>query len=216
MAIRILIADDHAVVRTGLRSVLQTDPDLEVVGEAADGAETEILAETLQPDLVLLDITMPPDNGIEIARRLHQKYPDLKLLFLTIHEDETLLHEALRTGAVGYLIKRAEEAEILQAIHAVSQGDIFVHPTMTRALLRQEVTTQHRRGEPEVPLTPREIDVLQLLAKGNTNRQAAKILGLSVRTVENHRANLLGKLDLTSRVELVSYAEQHNLLQDEN
>lgn len=216
MPIRILIADDHAVVRSGLRSVLQADPDLEVVGEAEDGSETEILAEKLQPDLVLLDITMPPDNGIEIAKRLHQKYPNLKLLFLTIHEDETLLHESLRTGAVGYLIKRAEEAEILQAIHAVSQGDIFVHPAMTRALLHQEVTTQHRRGEPEDPLTPREVDVLRLLAKGNTNRQAAKILGLSVRTVENHRANLLGKLALSSRVELVSYAEQHNLLEEEN
>ena len=214
MPIRILIADDPAVVRFGLRSVLHSDPDLEVVGEAGDGAETEILTETLQPDLVLLDVTMPPDNGIEIAKRLRQKHPDLKLIFLTIHEDESLLHEALRTGAVGYLIKRAEEAEILNAIQAVSQGDIYVHPAMTRALLRHNVTTQHRRGEPVEPLTPRELDVLRLLTKGNTNRQAAEILSLSVRTVENHRANLMGKLDLSSRVELVSYAEQHNLLEE--
>lgn len=214
MPIRILIADDHAVVRFGLRSVLRTDPDLEVVGEASDGAETEILAETLQPDLVLLDITMPPDNGMEIAKRLLDKHSDLKVLFLTIHEDESLLREALRTGASGYVIKRAEAAEILRAIHAVDQGDIYVHPAMTRALLRHTVTTQHRRGEPVEPLTPRELDVLRLLAKGNTNRQTAEVLGLSVRTVENHRANLMGKLDLTSRVELVSYAEQHKLLDE--
>jgi two-component system response regulator NreC len=212
VSIRILIADDHAVVRSGLRSVLRAAPELEVVGEAGDGAETEKLTETLKPDLVLLDVTMPPDSGIEIAKRLQRKHPNLKLVFLTIHEDEALLHEALRAGAVGYLIKRAEESEILQAIQAVSQGDIYVHPAMTRALLRHTVTTQRRRGEPVEPLTPRELDVLRLLSKGNTNRQTADILGLSVRTVENHRANLMGKLDLSSRVELVSYAEQHKLL----
>lgn len=213
--IRILIADDHAVVRSGLRAVLRTDPDIEVVGEAGDGAETEILSETLQPDLVLLDVTMPPDNGIEIAKRLQQKHPDLKLVFLTIHEDESLLHEALRAGAAGYLIKRAEEAEILRAIRSVSQGDIYVHPSMTRALLHHEVTTERRRGEPVEDLTPREVDVLRLLSKGNTNRQAAEILGLSVRTVENHRANLMGKLEASSRVELVSFAEQHDLLDED-
>lgn len=215
MPIRILIADDHAVVRSGLRSVLRTDPDLEVIGEAGDGAEVEELTERLQPDLVMLDVTMPPDNGLEIAKRLKEKHPDLKVLFLTIHEDESLLHKALRVGAVGYVIKRAEEAEILQAIHAVDQGDIYVHPAMTRALLHQTVTTQHRRGEPVEPLTPRELNVLRLLSKGNTNRETAEVLGLSIRTVENHRANLMGKLDLSSRVELVSYAEQHKLL-DEN
>lgn len=215
MPIRILIADDHAVVRSGLRSVLRTDPDLEVVGEAGDGGETETLVETLRPDLVLLDVTMPPDSGIEIAKRLRQNHPDLKLIFLTIHEDESLLHEALRAGASGYLIKRAEESEILQAIQAVNQGDIYVHPAMTRALLRRNVTTERRSGEPVERLTPREVDVLRLLSKGNTNREAAEILGLSVRTVESHRANLMGKLDVSSRVELVSYAEEHELLEEE-
>lgn len=214
MPIRILIADDHAVVRSGLRSVLRAEPGLEVVGEASDGAETERLADTLAPDLVLLDVTMPPDSGIEIAKRLRQKHPDLKLLFLTIHEDESLLHEALRAGVVGYLTKRAEEAEILLAIQAVIEGDIYVHPAMTRALLGRTVAAQGGRSEPVESLTPRELDVLRLLSKGNTNRQAAEILGLSVRTVENHRANLMGKLGLSSRVELVSYAEQHQLLEE--
>jgi two-component system response regulator NreC len=209
--IRILIADDHAVVRSGLRALLRTDPDLEVVGEAEDGTETLHLAETLHPDMVLLDITMPPENGIKTATRLKEKHPELIVLFLTMHEDESLLHEALRAGAAGYVIKRAEESEIIQAIHATSHGDIYVHPSMTRALLHQPVTTKHRSGLPAA-LTRREIDVLRLLAKGNTNRQIAGLLGLSMRTVENHRANLMGKLGLVSRVELVNYAEEHDLL----
>ncbi len=212
MPIRILIADDHAVVRSGLRELLRADPELELVGEAGDGAEALRLAGTLHPDLVLLDITMPPDNGIETAKRLKGEHPELLVLFLTMHEDEGLLHEALSAGASGYVIKRAEEPEILQAIHAASQGDIYVHPSMTRALLHQPVTTEHRRGARGIDLTPRELDVLRLLAKGNTNRQIAELLGLSVRTIENHRANLLGKLGLSSRVELVSYAEEHDLL----
>lgn len=212
MTIRILIADDHAVVRTGLRGLLEADPEIEVIGEAGDGTETVRLTEALHPDMVLLDITMPPENGIVTARLLKAAHPKLIVLFLTMHEDETLLHEALRAGASGYVIKRAEESEIIQAIHATSNGDIYVHPSMTRALLHQPLTTEHRRGEPVISLTPREIDVLRLLAKGNTNRQIADLLDLSIRTVENHRANLMGKLGLVSRVELVNYAEEHHLL----
>jgi len=210
--IRILIADDHAVVRSGLRGLLKTDPDLEVVGEAEDGSEVLRLAETLHPDMVLLDITIPPEDGIKTARRLKEKYPDLIVLFLTMHEDESLLHEALRAGGAGYVIKRTEESEIIRAIHATSRGDIYVHPAMTRALLHKPVTTEHRRGLPGITLTRRELDVLRLLVKGNTNRQIAGVLGLSIRTVENHRANLMGKLGIDSRVELVSYAEEHHLL----
>jgi two-component system response regulator NreC len=210
--IRILIADDHAVVRSGLRALLQADADLEVVGEAEDGTQALRLAETLHPDMVLLDITMPPEDGIKTAKRLKEKHPELIVLFLTMHEDESLLHEALRAGAAGYVIKRADESEIIQAIHAASHGDIYVHPAMTRALLHQPITTEHRRGLPADELTRRELDVLRLLAKGNTNRQIAGLLGLSVRTVENHRASLMGKLGLVSRVELVNYAEEHNLL----
>ena len=212
MPIRILIADDHAVVRSGLKALLQADTDLEVVGEAADGTETLRLAEALHPDMVMLDITMPPDNGIKTAKQLKEKHPKLIVLFLTMHEDEGLLHGALRAGAAGYVIKRADESEILRAIHVASRGDIYVHPAMTHALLHRPVTTEHRRGLPAVVLTRRELDVLRLLAKGNTNRQIAGQLGLSVRTVENHRANLMGKLGLVSRVELVNYAEENNLL----
>lgn len=216
MAIRILIADDHAVVRAGLRALLRPAADLEIVGEAGDGDETMRLAAELQPDLVLLDISMPPENGIKTAQLLKNKFPKMIVLFLTMHEDDSLLHAALRTGAAGYVIKRAEEAEILQAIHAAIRGDIYVHPSMTRALLHQPVVSESRRGSPVEALTPREMDVLRLLAKGNTNRQIAALLGLSVRTVENHRANLMGKLGLVSRVELMNYAEEHPLLQIKN
>lgn len=212
MSIRILIADDHAVVRTGIRALLETESDLEIVGEAADGVETLSLIGTLHPDLVLLDITMPPENGIKTARQVLEIHPETKVLFLTVHEDEDLLREALRAGASGYIIKRAEEHEIIRAIHTALRGDIYVHPAMTRALLDKPVTTEHRRERPAFQPTPRELDVLRLLAKGNTNRQIAGLLGISTRTVENHRANLMGKLGLSSRVELVSYAEENDLL----
>jgi len=210
--IRILIADDHVLVRAGLRALLGADPDLEVVAEAGDGAETLRLAAELAPDLVLLDVSMPGESGIATAERLKEAHPELAVLFLTMHEEEGLLHEALRAGAAGYVIKRAEAPELLQAIHAASRGDIYVHPAMTRGLLRQPVTTQRRRGAAAPALTARELDVLRLLVRGNTNRQIAGLLGLSPRTVESHRANLMGKLGLTSRVELVEYAEEHELL----
>jgi len=211
VATSILIADDHPVLRSGLRVLLAADPDLEVVGEAGTGEETLRLAEELGPDVVLLDIGMPGGSGIETVRRLKEKLPALKVLFLTMHEEEGMLLEALSAGGDGYVIKRADQPEIIQAIRVVLRGDVYVHPAMTRALLGQSETTE-RPQEPVEPLTRREIDVLRLLARGNTNRQIAELLTLSVRTVESHRANLMGKLGLSSRVELVTYAEEHGLL----
>lgn len=211
MATRILIADDHPVLRSGLRVLLAADPGLKVVGEAGTGEETLHLAEELRPDVVLLDIGMPAESGIETVRRLKAKLPALKVLFLTMHEEEGMLLEALGAGGDGYLIKRADEQEIVQAIRVVQRGDVYVHPAMTRALLSQAETTE-RPPEPIEPLSRREIDVLRLLARGNTNRQIAELLALSVRTIESHRANLMGKLGLSSRVELVTYAEEHGLL----
>lgn len=211
MATRVLIADDHPVLRSGLRVLLKSNSDLEVVGEAGTGEETLRLAEELRPDVILLDIGMPGESGIETVRRLKEKLPALKVLFLTMHEEEGMLLEALAAGGDGYLIKRADEPEIIQAIRAVQRGDLYVHPAMTRALLGQAEATE-RPQEPVEPLSRREIDVLRLLARGNTNRQIADLLVLSIRTVESHRANLMAKLGLSSRVELVTYAEEHGLL----
>ncbi len=212
MSIRILIADDHGVLRAGLRALLNAEPDLEVVGEAADGHQTLRLARELSPDVVLLDISMPGPGGIEVTRQVKQVLPNTRVLILTVHEDESLLREAIRAGAAGYIIKRAVESELINAIHAVWRGDVYVHPAMTRALLKEVVPGPSLASASVEPLTPREIEVLRLIALGYTNRQIAEELIISVRTVESHRANLMGKLGLRSRVDLVRYAREHGLL----
>ena len=213
MPIQILIADDHGVLRAGLRTLLNAEPNLEVIGEASDGNDVLRLASELHPDIVLLDISMPGPGGIEVTRRLKEALPELRVLILTAHEDESLLREAVQAGAAGYIIKRAVESELINAIHSVWRGDLYVHPAMTRALLK-ETSLFPSMPEPSVEsLTPLEIEVLRLIAKGYTNGQIAKELSLSVRTVESHRANLMGKLELRSRVELVRYAMEHGLFE---
>ena len=215
MPIRILIVDDHSVIRTGLRTILATQPDFEVVGEAADGHQALQLARELHPDVVLTDISMPgpAGGGIEVTRRLREILPHTAVLILTVHEDETLLREAIRVGASGYVIKRAAESELVSAVQAVARGEMYIHPAMTRALLKGLATPTAPRQNAVEPLTPREIEVLRMLAKGYTNRQIAEALRISVRTVEGHRANLMSKLDVHSRVELTGYAEDHHLLE---
>lgn len=214
MPTEILIADDHGVLRAGLRALLNAEPDLEVVGEAANGSEVLRLAQELRPDLVLLDISMPGPGGIAVTQQLKAALPDAHVLILTLHEDEGLLQEAMRAGAAGYIIKRAVESELINAIHAVLRGDLYVHPAMTRALLQDVAPASTSTAPPTETLTPREIDVLRLIAKGHTNREAAQVLSISVRTVETHRANLTDKLGLRGRVELVRYAREHGLLED--
>jgi two-component system, NarL family, response regulator NreC len=212
MTIRILIADDHGVLRAGLRALLKAETDLEVVGEAGDGRDALRLAEQLHPDIVLMDLSMPAIGGIEATRRLRETQPDTHVLILTVHEDESLLREAIRAGASGYVVKRAAEAELMNAIRAVYQGDMYIHPAITRALMK-DLSPQSTVNDQEAEsLTERENDVLRLLARGYTNRQIGDTLGISVRTVEGHRSNLMGKLGLHSRVELVDYAERQGLL----
>jgi two-component system response regulator NreC len=211
MPIRILIADDHGVLRAGLRALLNAEPDLEVVGEADDGDEALRLTRTLQPDIVLMDLSMPGCGGIEATQRLKELRPGVQVLVLTAHEDKELLQEAIRAGAAGYIIKRAAESELVNAIQAVARGDLYVHPAMTRALFASTPAEPKETHAAVESLTPREVEVLQLIAQGHTNRQIADLLTLSVRTVESHRANLMGKLNLHSRVELARYAIQHGL-----
>lgn len=214
MSIRILIADDHGVLRAGLRELLNAEPGFEVVGEAADGAEAISLSQKLQPDIVLMDLRMPGNGGIQTTRQLLEEQPDVSVLVLTVHDDDLLLREAIKAGASGYILKRAAESELIDAIWAVSRGDLYIHPAMTRSLFSDRPDPAPATRPTAATLTPREVEVLQLVAQGYTNRQVAQLLTISVRTVESHRANLMDKLDLNSRVELVRFASRQGLLEE--
>ena len=214
MAIRVLIADDHGVLRAGLRALLNSEQEMEVVGEAADSEQTLRLAEELQPDVVLMDLNMPKGGGIYATQQLKELLPEAKVLILTVHEDDSLLREAIQCGAAGYILKRAVESELINAIQAVARGELYIHPAMTRALLDQSTPDSLPDQTIAATLTQREYEVLRLIAQGNSNRQVASLLTISVRTVESHRANLMEKLNLTCRVDLVRYAAQHGMLED--
>lgn len=213
MTIRILIADDHGLIRDGLRSLLSSEPGMEVVGEATDGYEALSLSKELGPDVVLMDISMPSMGGIETTRRLRESLPETRVLILTVHEDHSLLQEALRAGASGFIIKRAVRLELVTAIQAIQRGEIYIHPAMMHGLVRDLTPISPTKTAGVEALTPREVDVLRLLAGGLTNRQIAERLGISRRTVEGYRASLMSKLDLHSRMDLMNYAEEHGLLE---
>jgi two-component system response regulator NreC len=211
MPIRILIADDHGLIRTGLRAVLQGVPDFEVVGEAEDGYSLLKLIAEFKPDIVLMDISMPGLSGLEATHQVREISPLTRVLALTVHEDEDMVREMIRAGAHGYIIKRAIEADLIQAIRVVMQGYIYIYPTLTRALV-QDLSPHSRNIETSYEaLTPRETDVLLLLARGYTNRQIAQELHLSPRTIEGYRSNLVSKLGTKSRVEMMNYVEEHDL-----
>lgn len=212
MPINILIVDDHGVLRAGLRVLLGTEPDLNVVGEAGTADEALALAEALKPDLVLLDLSLPGVSGIQVASRLKHKQPHSRILILTVHEEDTLLREAIRAGASGYILKKAVETELIDAIRAVARNELYVHPAMTRALIG-DVSPEYAASEKSIePLTAREKEVLRFIAQGHTNKQIARLLNLSVRTVESHRSNLMGKLGMSTRVELVRYARDNKII----
>lgn len=211
MSIRILIVDDHGVMRAGLRLLLADEPDLQVVGEAPNGEEALRLALELQPDLILLDIGMPGLDGIEVTRRLRKLLPRLQVLILTVYEDEALLVEAIKAGASGYVIKRAVEGDLISAIRAVSNGDMYIHPAITRLLVKNISPPAEPTTGAVASLTPREREVMDYIIRGFTNRQISEALYISIRTVEGHRASLFGKLGLKNRVELVEFAEKYGL-----
>ncbi len=213
MATRVLIADDHAVVRAGLRALLGAEPSLELVGEASGGVEAVELALRLRPDILLLDMSMPDQDGLAVTRQVRAQVPAARILILTVHEDVGLLREAIKAGASGYVVKRAAEAELIAAIATVLRGDLYVDPALLPSLLGEEAPKAAAEEDAREPLTPRESEVLRLIAQGYTNRQIGEALTLSVRTVEGHRANLSAKLGMHSRVELVRYAREHGLIQ---
>jgi two-component system, NarL family, response regulator NreC len=213
MLTKIVIADDHGLIRAGLRALLENTPDIQVVGEAGDGLAALRLVTELQPDLVLMDISMPGMDGIEAARKVNEISPKTQVLAMTVHEDESTLLEMIRAGASGYIIKTADESELLNAIRVISNGDIYIHPSMTRALLNETSPKTKKNQAFQEALTDREMDVLRLLARGYTNRQIAQELSISPRTVEGHRANLVAKLGISSRMELLNYAEENGLME---
>ncbi len=211
--IKVLIADDHAIVRAGLRALLVEEAEFDLVGEAVGGYEAIDLVEKTNPDVLILDLSMPDLDGISVTRKIKPRFPDLKILILTLHEDEALLKEAIKAGAVGYILKRAAEAELISAIRVILRGDLFIDPSMVRSLIEETPNSRIDQKGPTESLTPRETEILKLIVEGYTNRQIGQELNISVRTVEGHRSNISDKLGLHSRVELVRYARQNGLIE---
>jgi two-component system, NarL family, response regulator NreC len=208
-SIRVLIADDHAVLRAGLRMLIGAQPDMEVVGEAADGDEAVVKARELHPDVALMDVTMPGSGGIGAIQRIRSDSPTTRVLVLTMHDVPAYLRSALAAGASGYVVKRAADAELISAIRSVHRGRTVLDPTLATMVVQAAVTKKPTPGAPGPAahaLSPREREVLDLVAQGFTNQQMADHLGLSVKTVETYRSRLVEKLGLRSRAELVRYA----------
>ncbi len=215
--IRLLLADDHAVLRAALRSLLNAEPDMEVVGEASDGREAITKVAELHPDVVLMDVTMPIMNGLEATRQIKQLEPAMKVLLLTMHESEEYLVWALQVGVSGYIPKKAADIDLVNAIRAVDRGDAFLYPTVAKQLIHEYLSLADGDEEVDRPdcLTDKECEVLKLLAEGHTNQEVACMLMVSVKTVETHRAHIMKKLGLQNRAELVHYALSKGMLTTE-
>ena len=213
MSIRVLVVDDHAVVRAGLRRVLDAEPDIETVSEAASAERAVFEAIDHKPDVVLLDVTMPGKSGIDGLPALLQAVPETKVLILSMQDDPRYVRQAFGAGASGYVLKEAADTEVVSAIRAVAAGERYVHPALGARLIAADAE-ERKRAEVD-PLSEREREVLRLLALGHTNQEIAKMLYISVRTAETHRAHVMQKLGLSSRAELVRYALADGLLDDE-
>jgi DNA-binding NarL/FixJ family response regulator len=214
LKIRILLADDHAMVRRGLRMVLDSQPDLEVVDEVGDGAQAVARARQPDVDLAINDVTMPRMTGLAAAREQIRARPDLRVLILSMHENEQFLYEALKAGASGYVLKSAADRDLVEACRAAIRGEPFLYPGAVTALIR-DYLDRERRGDPmrEEPLSPREQEIVKLIAESYGNQQIADALVISVNTVERHRANILEKLGMHDRVQLTRYAIRRGLIE---
>ncbi|MEU8817153.1 response regulator transcription factor [Actinoplanes sp. NPDC048796] len=210
---RILLADDHALVRRGVRLILDNEPDLTVIAEAADGAEAVALAAADPPDLAVLDIAMPRMTGLQAARELTRRRPGLRILILTMYDNEQYFFEALRVGAAGFVPKSVADRDLVEACHAAMRDESFLYPGAETALVR-DYLERARGGEiPTRPVTDREEEVLKLVAEGHSTREIAELLFISVKTVERHRSNILAKLGLKDRQELTRYAIRAGLIE---
>jgi DNA-binding NarL/FixJ family response regulator len=210
---RILLADDHAVVRRGLRLVLEGEPDLRVIAEAGDGAEAVQLGMDAEVELAVLDISMPRMTGLQAARELTSRRDDLRVLILSMHDNEQYLFEALRSGASGYVLKSVADRDLVEACRATMRGEPFLYPGAVRALMKDFVERARRGESTDDPLTPRETEIVKLIAEARTTREIAAELVLSEKTVERHRTNILAKLGMRDRVELVRYAIRRGLVE---
>jgi DNA-binding NarL/FixJ family response regulator len=210
---RILLADDHAVVRRGLRLVLDREPDLEVAAEAGDGAEAVELALHEDVHLAVLDVTMPRLTGIQAARELARRRPELRTLILSMHENEQYFFEALKAGASGYVLKSVADRDLVEACRAAMRGEPFLYPAAVNALMRDHLERAKDGNGPTEVLTPRELEILKLIAEAHTSKAIADLLVISVKTVERHRANILEKLGMGDRVELTRYAIRRGLVE---
>ncbi|MEX2646244.1 MAG: response regulator transcription factor [Gaiellaceae bacterium] len=209
--IRVVLVDDHAVVRSGLRLLLEAEEDIEVVGEAENGRRAVFEALESKPDVVLLDMVMPEQGGIESIKPVLEAVPGVKVLVLSMQDDPSYVREAFAEGASGYVLKEAADTELVDAVRQVAAGGNYVHPTLGARLIVAEAA-ERRRAE-EDPLSEREREILRLLALGHTNQEIAKMLFISVRTAEAHRAHIMRKLGIATRAELVRYALRHGLLE---
>jgi DNA-binding NarL/FixJ family response regulator len=208
-SLRIVIADDHGIVRSGLRVLLERQEGIEVVGEASDGIEARDLAIAERPDLAILDVKMPKLTGLQATREIREQAPEVSVLILSMYDDERYLFEALKAGASGYVLKTQADHDLLEAVRAVERGEPFLTPEAQRALIKDVLgQTAGRTDE----LTPREQEVVKLVAEAHTNKEIAEILHLSEKTVENHRSNAMRKLGMRDRVELVRYAIRRGLI----
>jgi len=212
--IRVLLADDHAILREGLRAMLGYYGDVDVVGEAQDGAEAVARVAELRPDVVLMDVAMPGMNGIDATRLIHQQFPASRVLILTQHEDWRYVQPLLQAGASGYLLKRALGADLIGALRTVARGETFLYPTVLHSVLDEMHNKSEAVSSPGSDLTGRETEVLKLVAEGRTNPQIAAALSLSVKTVEWHRSNLMHKLDAHTTADLVRFAVRQGLVRD--
>ena len=210
--VRVLIVDDHAVVRAGIRLLLEQEPDIEPVGEAGTGREAVFQARSLKPDVILMDVVMPDQTGLEVLPTLLHEQPEVKVMLLSMQDDPRYVREAFEAGASGYVLKEAADADVVAAIREVAAGGHYVHPELGARLVAAE--SRERKRAEEDPLSDREHEVLRLLALGHTNQEIAGQLYISVRTAETHRAHIMQKLRLTSRAELVRYALAQGLLED--
>ena len=211
---RVLLADDHQLMRSGIRLMLEREPDLSVVGEAGDGREAVALAKSLKPDVVVMDIGMSNLNGIEAAQQMTGDRPEIAVVMLSMHSDESYVLRALKAGARGYLLKDSAEADLIKAVHAVAGGKSFFSPAVSKVLLDDYVRKLRRSGTEDTYdlLTAREREVLQLIAEGKSNKDIANLLNLSVYTVESHRSNLMEKLNVRGLPELILYAVRKGII----